>query len=178
MERLKTYGMFFLVVATLLLAVGCTNAEENGASADESENSAEENTQTVLEHIFTGPGEEHEDLFSSDAQTKGERLSEYYRENFKPYMSDRFYEGFVNSNGALMFLQQAHPNYKLEPEEIALEEDKGDYGFTVTLAYMNTENEKTETMEIKGKADTNEEGELTSINYINAEQFLEELNEK
>lgn len=176
MGTMKMFGNLLLVVASLLLAVGCANDEENGTSADESENSAKENTHTVLEHIFTGPGEEHEDLFSSDVQTKGEKLSEYYEKNFEPYMSDQFYEGFVNSNGALMFLQQAHPDYKLEPEEITLEEDESDYDFTVTLAYADTENEETETMNIQGTVYTNEEDVLTSINYMNAEEFIEKMN--
>ncbi|WP_181350332.1 hypothetical protein [Thalassobacillus sp. CUG 92003] len=187
MEKLTKYLKPLMLVGFLLIAAGCSDSEETGNSSDgeentteqenegengtEAEGKTEENVRTVLEHVFTGPNESHEELFSDDFETKAEKITEYNKENFEPYMSENFFDSFINTNGALIFLQSAHPDYIMEVDEINLGEDEGDYSFIVTVAYTNTESDETETMDVEGHIQTNEDGMLTSINYKNAEDL-------
>ncbi|WP_226577400.1 hypothetical protein [Halobacillus litoralis] len=179
MKKYKNYLLPLTLLGILLLAAGCT---EVGNSSDESEsqNQGEDNISTVLENVFDGPGEEQEALLASDSdvEDKGEKLDEYYKENFQPYMSESFFERFVNTNGAWTFLQPAYPEYALIVDEITLEEkdEEGHHSFTVKVSYTNNESGESETMTVEGTAYTNEDGKLTSIQYINDEELRTALN--
>jgi len=190
MKKIKKYFLPFMMLGIFLLAVGCTNSEETGNSSEGNENEsvdkskeAQENIKTVLENIFTGPNDEQQEILfkgaDEDIEKYAEKLTEYREENFKPYMSERFYEnGIVNTNGAIGFLVIAYPTYILAVDEITLEEreaKEGDYHFNVTVTYTNKENNKSETTNVEGTASTNEEGKITSIRYMNAEEFRDAL---
>lgn len=87
-------------------------------------------------------------------------------EHFKPYLSDRFFESYiVNSNMALSFLRLAHPDYEVKVDEIEIEEKENYYTFTVDLSYTHNKSNKTNTMNVKGNVQTNEDDKLTSIQY-------------
>ncbi|UOR12815.1 hypothetical protein [Halobacillus amylolyticus] len=181
MEKITKYFKFFVLSGIILFTVGCTNSEETGNSAEKSE--GEQNVRAVLEKIFTGPNEEQEEILQGsieDLDKYAKRLSEY-QETFKPYTTEKFFEGFVNTNGALKFLQMAHPNYELKVDEITLEEresNEGDYDFTVKVSYTNKESDESETMNVEGRAYTNEDGKLTSIRYMNFEEVRDALEER
>jgi hypothetical protein len=190
MKKIKKYFLPFMLLGILLLAVGCTNSEETGDSSEGNENEsvdkskeAQENIKTVLENTFTGPtNEEQEALLNGaggDIEKYTENLTDYREENFKPYMSERFYKSnIVNTNGALRFLYMADPKYILTVDETTLEEreaKEGDYDFNVKVVYTNRENDKSETMNVEGTASTNEEGKITSIRYLNNEEFRKAL---
>ena len=177
-----------MLMGSLLLAVGCTNFEETGNTYEGSEKEskpkieeAEQNVRTVLENIFTGPNEEQEKVIHSngDIEEFGEYLTDYQQENFKPYMSNDFYESHIlKLNGGTRFLLAAYPKYMLEVDEITLEETEakeGDYDFNVKVTYTNKENEESETMTVEGTASTNEEAKITSIRYMNDEEFRNSL---
>ncbi len=187
---MKKYLLPFMMLAILLLAIGCTNFEKTGNSSEGSENQsvdkseeAQENIKTVLKNTFTGPNNEQQEIMfrgeEEDIEEFAEKLSDYREENFKPYMSERFYESnIVNANGALRFLVMADPEYILTVDEVTLEEreaKEGDYDFNVNVVYTNRENDNSETVNVEGTASTNEEGKITSIRYLHAEEFRDAL---
>ncbi len=187
---MKKYLLPFMMLGILLLVVGCTNSEETGNSSEDSENQsvdkleeAQENIKTVLKNTFTGPSNEQQEIMfrgeEEDIEEFAEKLSEYQEENFKPYVTERYYEnGIVKSNGAIGFLVVAHPKYILAVDEVTLEEreaKEGDYDFNVKVTYTNKEKDKSETMNVEGTASTNEEGKITSIRYLHAEEFRDAL---
>ncbi|MYL65159.1 hypothetical protein GLW07_17515 [Bacillus hwajinpoensis] len=189
MKKMKKFFLPFMILGILLLAVGCANSEETGNSSGGSEpkvdksKEAQENIKTVLENTFTGPNNEQQEILfkgaDEDIEKYAEKLTEYREKNFKPYMSERFYEnGIVNTNGAIGFLVIAYPKYILTVDDITLEEreaKEGDYDFNVKVTYTNKENEESETMNVEGTASTNDEGKITSIRYLHAEEFRDAL---
>ena len=188
MGKLNKYFMPLMLLGILLLAVGCTNPEETGNSSEGSENEsvdkskeAQENVKTVLENLLNGPNEEQEKILNhgEDVEEYSENLTDYQDENFKPYMSDNFYESYIiKLNGAIDFLHVAYPVYMMKVDEIILEEreaKEGDYEFDVKVVYTNKENDESETMTLEGTASTNQEGKITSIRYMNAEEFRDAL---
>ncbi|WP_079529536.1 hypothetical protein [Halobacillus hunanensis] len=125
------------------------------------------------EKLFTGPNTEQErmlDYSNEDYEKFAKSVSEY-RKTFKPYLSENFFESFVNLAGPLRFLTMAHPNYELKVDDIKIEEKENYYEFTVKVSYTNSKSNQSKTKKVKGHAQTNEEGKVTSINYINAEEF-------
>ncbi len=181
MEKITKYFKLFVLSGIILLAVGCTNSEETGNSAEKSE--GEQNVRTVLEKLFTGPNKKQEkmlDQSNEDFEKFAKSVSEY-RKTYKPYLSEKFFESFVNTAVPLRFLTMAHPNYELKVDEITLEEregNEGDYDFTVKVSYTDKESDESETMNVKGRAYTNEGGELTSIRFMNTEEVRDALEER
>ncbi len=190
MKKIKKFFLSFMILAILLAAVGCANSEETGNSSGGSEpkvdksKEAQENIKTVLENTFTGPNNEQQEILfkgaDEDIEKYAETLTDYREENFKPYVSDDFYDNdIVKLSGGIRFLQAAHPNYMLKVEEVALEEDdkEGEYDFKVKVTYTKKENDESETMDVEGTASTNEEGDVKDIRYINDEEFRDALRE-
>ncbi|MCA0986504.1 hypothetical protein [Guptibacillus algicola] len=184
MEKFKNYLLLFMLLGTLVLAVGCTNSNSSEESDKKSQGQNEEaktNVRSVLEKIFTGPNEEQVKLLdpTGDMEEYNKKLTNYYQEDFKPHMSDAFYEShIIKLNGAIRFLQAAYPKYILEVNEITLEEreaKEGDYHFNVEVTYTNKDSDERDTMNIEGTASTNEEGKITSIRYTNDEEFRDYL---
>jgi hypothetical protein len=169
MEKIKRHLKPLILLGILLVAAGCTNTEVTGDDSEGTvvQSEAEQNIEAVLENIFTGPNEEQSLMFESDedVKRKAERLDEYYQESFKPYLSERFLEGFINNNGGIQFLIIAHPNYVLETEEISLEVNDDYYTFAAKVVYTNKESGESETITVNGNAQTDEEGKVTSIQY-------------
>ncbi|WP_283152699.1 hypothetical protein [Guptibacillus hwajinpoensis] len=185
MKTIKKYFLPFMMLGILLIAVGCANSEETGNSSKGSElkvdksKEAQENIQTVLGNMFTGPNGEQENMLESNGEM-AENLTDYREEYFKPYVTDDFYENdIVKLSGGVRFLQAAHPNYMLKVEEVALEEDdkEGEYDFKMKVTYTNKENDESKTMDVEGMASTNEEGKVKDIRYINDEEFRDALRE-
>jgi hypothetical protein len=159
-----------ILLVILLLATGCTNSEPSGANSEEggTQSAAEQNIEAFLENAFTGPTEEYEEAFSGkveDLERRSERISEYYQNNFEPYMSESLLEGFINSNGAVQFLRFAYPDYVLATEEITLEENEDYYTFAAEVSYTKKESDESGTFTINGNIQTDEEGVITGIQY-------------
>lgn len=173
MKSIKKYFKQLMLLGTLLLAVGCTNTEETGANLKESGN--EHNIRVFLNALLNGPSEEQEQLIEGpegDLKKFTERLDKYNEENFKSYLNERFFQSFLNTNGTFGFLRIAHGNdYELKAEEITLEEKENYYKFTVKVSYTNNDSNESKTLNVKGNAQTNEEDKVTSVQYINFEEF-------
>lgn len=176
-KNAKKYFKLLFLLGILLLSVGCTTSEETGTNTEGSE--SEQNIRTFLQKLLTGPDEEQEKLLTGpdeNVEKYVKRLAEYHNENFKPYLSEQFFESFLDTNGPLLFLQMAHPDNELEVENITFDESEDYYTFTVKVAYSDKGSNESKTMNIKGNAQTNEEDEVTSVHYINAEELRTALN--
>ncbi|EDL65738.1 hypothetical protein [Bacillus sp. SG-1] len=181
MSKIKKYFQPLILLGVLLLASGCTNSDTARGNSEEAgaESAAEQNIEAFLENVFTGPNEENEFLFNfEDLEGRGERISEYYQDNFQPYMSESLLEDFINSNGAVQFLIAAHPDYVLATEEITLEENEDYYTFAAEVSYTNKESNESDTVTINGNIQTDEEGLVTGIQYHRGEyeEFRTALN--
>ncbi|MFK3959213.1 hypothetical protein [Guptibacillus hwajinpoensis] len=173
---IKKFFKPLLLLGILLLSMGCTNSEDAGTNAAKSE--SEQNIRAILQKLFTGPNGEQKQLIegsNGDLEEYANQLSEYYQENFKPYLSERSFENYiVNGNGAWRFLRMAHPDYKLKVNDINVEENDNYYSFTVKVSY--TKSNESKTVNVKGHAQTNEEDKVTSIQFINPEDLRTVLN--
>ncbi|ARI75681.1 immunoglobulin domain-containing family protein [Halobacillus mangrovi] len=173
--EIKKHLKPLLVLGILLLSVGCTNSEETGTHADE--NDSEQNIRSFLNELLNGPSEEQEQLLKGpgsegDLKEFTEKLGEYKVKHIKPYLS-------VETNGTFHFLRIAQENdYELKVEDITLEERESYYKFTVNVSYTHNKRNESKTMNAKGHAQTNEEGKITSIQYINFEEFRAALENK
>ncbi|MFD1019596.1 hypothetical protein [Thalassobacillus hwangdonensis] len=164
------------MTAMFLLTGGCAeNSNEESVS--------EQNIRTFLQSMLNGPDEEFIEAMNfqdKDFEMAAKRYAEYKIEHFKPYLSDRFFENFVGKSlMATEFLRMAHPEYKLEVEEIELEvrdEEKNSYNFTVKVTYTNIESNESDTVDFRGIADANDEGKITGVHYYNSEELYEALN--
>ncbi|MCA0970672.1 hypothetical protein LCM20_08740 [Halobacillus litoralis] len=209
---MKTFTRTFLLMAltaVLILAAGCTTAEDEGVSANESvndqentnesadeadptdstestEDASEENIRTVLQNLLTGPDnqlqEANESFESADEENfeqAAEKRVQYYKEKFKPYMSERLFENFMNTNGGEVFLLTAYRNdYQIKAETITFEESEeteGSYNFTVEASYKKGESSESETVEVRGLINTNDEGKVTRVHYYNPEDLRSAL---
>lgn len=169
--------MPIMLTGILLLAAGCSETVKEGANEVESDR--EQNIRAVLNELLNGPSEEQEKILEGpdgDLEKYVKRFDEYNNEHFKPYLSERFYEGFLNTNGTLMFLRLAYPDYELKTEDITLEERENYYTFTVNVSYTNNKSKESKAMNIKGNVQTNEEKKVTSIHIVNFEDFRTALN--
>lgn len=173
---IKKFLKPLLLLGILLLSMGCTNSEDAGSNAVKSE--SEQNIRVVLQKLFTGPNDEQKQIIegpNGDLEEYASQLSEYDQENFKPYLSERYFEDYiVNSSGAWRFVRMADPDYKLKVNEINTEENDNYYSFTVKVSYTSSNESKT--VNVKGHAQTNEEDKVTSIQFINPEDLRNVLN--
>lgn len=159
-----------ILLGILLLATGCTNSETSEDNSEESgsQSAAEQNIEAFLENVFSGPTEEYEEAFSGkveDLERRSERISEYYQNNFEPYLSESLLEGFINSNGATQFLRFAYPDYVWATKEITLEESEDYYTFAAEVSYTKKESDESGTFTINGNIQTDEEGVIMGIQY-------------
>ncbi|WP_245755933.1 hypothetical protein [Halobacillus alkaliphilus] len=198
MKRNKKYFKLVLLFSFLFLVTGCFNSNSSsgsGSSASEAsteeaqentdESESKQNIRAALETVFNGPNEKLTKAYEgmSDNGFKSEELKkhlshfpEYFKEHYKPYVSEGFYEAsFINTPDASYFLEAAHPDYKLKTEGITIEEKEGYYKFAMEVSYTNNQSGESETVEVRGHAQTNEEEKVSSINYINVEDLYQEL---
>ncbi|WP_270181776.1 hypothetical protein [Alkalihalobacillus sp. CinArs1] len=168
--------MFFLI-AVLVFTIGCSTIGGDNLK----ENASEQNVRTVLQKQFNGPDEEQEKLITSydgDLETYATILSEYNKEHFKPYMSERYYENYiVKNNGSLMFLRMAHPNHVLKVRELTIKENEDKDAFDFTVNVTTATNSESKPLSVEGTAHTNEDGKITSIHYLNIEDIRTTLDE-
>jgi len=169
----KQIAKCFKVIALsgiLLLSVGC-------AQDTNEESESVQNIRAVLKKEFNGPSKELGDVIDHGKnKTKFERFGKYLEKNFKPYLSEGYYENYVISTvSAFRFLRAAHPEYKLKTEDIEIKESEtteGSYSFSVDVSYTKKGSNDSETIEARGIMNTNEEGEITRIEYINFVDLL------
>ncbi|WP_226577378.1 hypothetical protein [Halobacillus litoralis] len=131
------------------------------------------NIRAVLQNLFNGPDGKQEKLLEGsggDLKNYADMLKEYNKKNFKPYLSDRFYEAFVRENEAFTFLKIAHPDYELKAEEITFEESDelpNSYNFAVKVSISDG----SKMTNVKGAIDTDVLGNVIGIHYYNFENF-------
>jgi len=166
------------VLGILLLSVGCTE-ESSKETTKTTESESVQNIRAVLNEQLNGPDEElqkiTEGLGSGDIEKFSKKRSEYLEENFKPYVSDRFYENYViKQNMAYSFIVFA--NGKVKVEDISIEESEStenSFNFTADVSYMKHGERKT--INASGIMNTNEEGKVVRILYHNPSELKNTL---
>ena len=199
LKKIKKYWKSIALFSLLILVAGCSNSTsdsdpdsstssevEKSSSAssaevnDQEESESKQNLRTFLQNVFNGPNEMLEkalngmgntEFGSEDYKKHFKKFNEYLKEHIKPYTSERFYESFIINDGAVRYLSAAHPDFTLKTEGITIEDKDSYYKFSMEVSYMNNKSGESNTMEVRGKAQTNEVGKVTSINYINAEEL-------
>jgi len=204
MIGIKKYFKLAVWFSLLFLVIGCSNSSSGSGPSSSgektnstSESSAEEtkekdneseskqNIRAALESMFNGPtekleialdGMENEGFGSEDFKTHLSDYAEYFEQHYKPYVSESFYEAsFIDTSDASYYLKAAHPDDQLKTEGITIEDKEGYYKFLMDVSYMNNKSGKNNTVEIRGHAQTNEEGKVNSIQFINPNELYQEL---
>ena len=204
MRGIKKYFKLAVWFFLLFLVIGCSNSssgsdpsssgEKNNSTSESSaeetkekdnESESKQNIRAALESMFNGPtekleialeGMENEGFGSEDFKKHLSDYAEYFEQHYKPYVSDSFYEAsFIDSPDASYYLKAAHPDAQLKTEGITIEEKEGYYKFSMDVSYTNNKSGASKTVEIRGHAQTNEEGNVSSINFINPNELYREL---
>ncbi|MGP4070164.1 hypothetical protein [Halobacillus sp. B29] len=202
MRGTKKYFKFVVWFSLLFLAIGCSNSSSNSSSSgaennSTSESSAEENKENddeseskqniraALESMFNGPNKKLQTAldgmankeFGSEAYQKHlSDYAEYFEQQYKPNVSDSFYEAsFIETPDASYYLKAAHPENQLKTEGITIEDQEGYYKFSMDVSYTTNKSGENKTVEIRGHAQTDEEGKVSSINFINPNELYQEL---
>ncbi|MGP4074832.1 hypothetical protein [Halobacillus sp. K22] len=162
-----------------------SEASPEEAQDNSGESESKQNIRAALETVFNGPNEkldkaldgmENKGFESEEYKKHFSNFSEYFKEHYKPYVSEGFYEAsFINTPDASYFLETAHPDNQLKTEGIFIKEKDGYYKFLVEVSFTNNQSGDSKTLEVRGHAQTNEEGKVSSINYINPNELIEEL---
>jgi hypothetical protein len=159
--------LLVLVFFSVLMAA-CSSSKED----DEDKKTI----QTYLENEFTGPTDELISALEQEGAYPPE-LQEYAEENYKPLVADL--KQFVNKNWALTYLRFAYENgYQLEPTNIDIQKIEGDtekaaYKYKVKVEY--NKGEETNTANVTGRINLNENGEISIIRNIDDGGLLEKL---
>lgn len=174
MEKLTKYFKPIALIGILLLSVGCIEKSKEDSESIK-------NIRAILQKEFNGPSRDQEKILypHEDLEKYVKRLSEYNKENLKPYLSERFFEHYVKANGALRFLRAAYPDYELKAEDITIKESErteNSYSFTVQVSYTKNGSNDSKTLNASGIINTNEEGKIVRIHHHDYLEFYEALN--
>ncbi len=159
---LSALALFFVLV------VGCSSPKDNGRDDVKT-------IHTYLENEFTGPNDELINAFEQEGAYPPE-LQAYAEENYKPLVADL--EQFVNKNWVLTYLRFAYENgYQLEPTNIDIQKIDGNenaaYSYEVKVKY--NKDERTNTANVTGRINLNDNGEISIIRNIDDGGLLEAL---
>lgn len=155
------------LAVVLLLAVGCASDPSAGEDTEEKPTTKEKVTE-MLEKMFSGPDEALTKLFD---QSDHEGLVNYYEEQFGGYMTDERMEDAMNTNLFTSFHQKAYSNdVKMDIKKLDVEESgdvEGAYDFDIQINISNGE-----TAGIKGRVNTDEEGNVTRVHFSDGQPLL------
>ncbi|MBA2174233.1 DUF4367 domain-containing protein [Halobacillus locisalis] len=166
------FKKILFIVLAFLVTVGCASNQSSGDQTTE-ENTTDENTvkqdvTMVLEQMFSGPDEE---LTQYHEEDNYEAISNYYTEKFEPYFTEDYMEAAINTNLLNSFHQKAYGNdVKMEISTMSVEQSEDTetaYDFESQIDVSNGE-----TAGVSGRVNTNEEGNITRIHYIEIESLL------
>ncbi|MCA1011404.1 hypothetical protein [Halobacillus halophilus] len=162
-----------------------TKEKDDETKEKDDESESKQNIQAALESMFNGPNEKLEkaldgmknkDFGSEDYQKHLSDSAEYFEQHYKPYVSDSFYEAsFIDSPDASYYLKAAYPEIQLKTEGITIEDKEDYYKFSIDVSYTTNKSGEGKTVEIRGHAQTNEEGKVSSFNFINPNELYLEL---
>ncbi|MCA1011629.1 DUF4367 domain-containing protein [Halobacillus halophilus] len=152
---------------TLLIAAGCTSTHSSGENTKE-QSKVQEDVEKVLEHIFTGPDQELSQFYEEHNQ---EEISNYYKDQFEPYFTEKYMDEAMKTNLVSSFHQKAYGNeVKMDINSMSVEqsEDKDTaYDFDTQIDVSNGQSAK-----VRGRVNTNEQGKITRIHYVDPQPLL------
>jgi hypothetical protein len=165
------FGLIRILLVLALFSVlmaACSSSKENDEDM--------KTIQTYLENEFTGPSDELINALEQEGAYPPD-LQEYAEENYKPLVADL--KQFVNKNWVLTYLRFAYENgYQLEPTNIDIQKIEDDtenatYKYKVKVEY--NKGELTNTANVTGRINLNENGEISIIRNIDDGGLLEKL---
>ncbi|MFC7319787.1 DUF4367 domain-containing protein [Halobacillus campisalis] len=152
---------------TLFVTAGCSSTQSSVENTTE-ENTTKDDVTTVVEQTFSGPDEELTQFYEEDNY---EQISTYYMERFEPFFTEDSMENAVNTNLLNSFHQKAYGNdVNMEIGEMSVEEKEdtaGAYDFEMQINVSNGQK-----AEVRGRVNTNEEGKITRIRYLDVQPLL------
>ncbi|WLR42198.1 hypothetical protein LC087_15865 [Bacillus carboniphilus] len=149
--------IFSMIVALILLTVGCSSDEAN-----------DENIQTieaVLKTNFTGPDEEFKKIMEKENWV--EDLRQYEENLYSDYFAnDSFYLSYVSRYGSGLWYEPMQNNYQLKVNNIEFENTHSEeiiYNFTVDVEYQKEGSELSEVETVTGQANLNNEYKVENV---------------
>ncbi|QAS51289.1 DUF4367 domain-containing protein [Halobacillus litoralis] len=150
------------IVIMLLIAAGCASNQSTG------ENTTEDDVTKVLEQIFSGPDEKLTRFYEEDDY---EGVFDYYTDHFESFFTEEYMNQAVNTNLLGGFHQKAYGNevnMEIGNRSIEQSEDtENAYDFEMQIDVSNGQS-----AEISGRVNTNEEGKITRIHYIDTQSLM------
>ncbi|MCM3572351.1 hypothetical protein M3172_04065 [Mesobacillus subterraneus] len=159
-----TLSLSLLLSCVLLFVTGCF-ATDKPLSKDPNITAL----QTVLEHQFTGPDPEF--IEGSD---NIEKLEQYYEKRYKPYFTEERYNSFISTSAYQYILVALNNDKQIKMDKVKVEKDEDTYTFKMTVLYGKEESSQN-SAEVTGRAKFNNEGKITSIQYLNDDGLSEKL---
>ena len=154
-----------VLVSVFIFIVGCSKESDKNLKT----------IQTYLEYEFTGPSDELINALKQEGAYPPE-LQAYVEENYKPLVADL--ENFVLKNFTLIYLWTAYENgYHLKPTNIEIQKIDGikedAYDYEVSVEY--TKDEQTNTANVTGIINLNENGKISVIRNLDDGGLLEKM---
>ncbi|SFG62226.1 protein of unknown function [Halobacillus alkaliphilus] len=158
--------LLFMAI-TLFIAAGCSSTQSSGEDT-KGESTAKDDVKKVLEQIFSGPDKEVTQFYEDNNH---EEISNYYKKQFEPYFTEKYMDQAMKTNLVSSFHQKAYGNeVKMDIVSMSIEqsEDKATaYDFNTQIDVSNGQSAN-----ISGRVNTNEEGKITRIHYMDPQPLL------
>ncbi|WP_027954615.1 hypothetical protein [Halobacillus kuroshimensis] len=157
-----------IVFAVLFFTAGCTSSQ---SSLDHEENNTtKDDVSKVLTQLFTGPGEEVKELYEEGSY---EKVHAYYTEQFAPYLTEDYMDQAMQTNLLTRYHQQAYSSeVKMEVENKDIQQSDVETGYIFDYQ-VNVDNG--ETADVRGRVNTNEDGEITRIYFTEGQALSHAL---
>jgi|GEM_PF-6442550 len=158
--------LLFMAI-TLLIAAGCTSTQSSSENTKE-ESTAKDDVKIVLEQIFSGPDKELTQFYEEHNQ---EEISNYYKDQFEPYFTEKYMDQAMKTNLVSSFHQKAYGNeVKMDIGSMSVEQSEEKdtaYDFNTQIDVSNGQSAK-----VSGRVNTNEQGKITRIHYMDPQPLL------
>lgn len=166
----------FCMLTFLLIVTGCSDSVEQTE-----EDPKVQEFETMLKDAFTGPSEElaalYEQFASEDIDETVEalkKLDAYHRDKYGSYFNDEYFEEVMNKSMFFtVFQDKAHrEGMNIKAESVQVEKSETNdtaYDFSVNVNISESEEE----LNVEGRINTGENGEITLIRYTSGTEWLQ-----
>ncbi|MYL19618.1 DUF4367 domain-containing protein [Halobacillus litoralis] len=157
--------VIFIFVVVFVTA-GCASSQSSGDLSEE-KSTTKDDIDQVLTHLFSGPGEEVKEHYENG---RYDEINTYYTDKFKPYFTEDYMNRAMKTNLLTSYHQRAfRSNVKMEVEnrDIQQSDVQTDYIFDYQVNVSNGE-----TAEVRGRVNTNEDGEITRIYFTEGQALV------
>jgi hypothetical protein len=137
--------------------------------------------ETMLKESFTGPSEELAEIYElfksedmDDTVEALKKLDAYHRDRYESYFKDEYFEEVMNKSMFFTIFQEKayREGLNIKAEDVQVkgsETNETAYDFSVNVNIMESE----EALNVEGRINTNESGEISLIRYTDGMQWLQ-----